>query len=61
MATNRKAPLLPSDELHFLRRFWKYSPSFVHQDGTIDHHAAILDYENENGRAAPGDYHRMFG
>ena len=48
--------LAPSDELHFLRWFWKNASGYVQQDGTLDRMAALIDYEVEFQRHAPNDH-----
>lgn len=50
--------LLPSDEMHFLRWFWKNVELFIdaRNGGEIDQLAAVIDYEKEFGRNAPYDY-----
>ena len=55
MAT--KAALLPSDELHFLRWFWKRADEFIFNYGSeVNYVEALQSYEEETGRNAPGDY-----
>lgn len=52
-----KSKLLPSDELHFLRWFWKHAGAFIDRYGEfLDQAEALDDYEKEFGRAAPADY-----
>ncbi len=48
--------LAPSDELHFLRWFWKNAVAYVQKDGTLDRMAALIDYEAEFQRHAPNDH-----